>query len=189
MQNICIRTINQLRITNIFRKAILLEIKLPLTMNNLTIPSEKNNFLASQTTLITENFKQLFGQPLLGINEKNDISAKELFNAPFVLLSHDNKSEPIFNYANAQALALFELSWEELINFPSRLSAEPLNQQERAGLLAQVKAHGFINNYQGIRISKTGKRFKISNATVWNLLDNEGIYQGQAACFSDWIFL
>ncbi|MFI3122781.1 MAG: MEKHLA domain-containing protein [Methylococcales bacterium] len=55
--------------------------------------------------------------------------------------------------------------------------------------MAQVTADGFIDNYQGVRISKTGKRFKISNAIVWNLVDDNGIYQGQAACFSDWEFL
>ncbi len=77
------------------------------------------------------------------------------------MLSHNTKAEPIFNYANAKALDLFELSWEELITLPSRLSAESVNQEERATLLAQVTAHGFIDNYQGIRISSTGKRFKI----------------------------
>ena len=78
------------------------------------------------------------------------------------MLSHNTKAEPIFNYANAKALELFELSWEEFITLPSRLSAESVNQEERATLLAQVTAHGFIDNYQGIRISSTGKRFKIS---------------------------
>jgi hypothetical protein len=52
-----------------------------------------------------------------------------------------------------------------------------------------VTANGFINDYQGVRISKTGKRFQIRNAIVWNLTDSAGIYQGQAACFADWEFL
>lgn len=157
-------------------------------MNPLSIPSNSNHFLVSQAELIAESFQRLLGKPLLNNEEKYEVLAEHLFHAPFVLLSHNTEPEPIFNYANAQALALFELSWEELIRFPSRLSAEPVNQQERAKLLAEVTTNGFIDNYQGIRISKTGKRFKISKAVVWNLVDSEKIYRGQAACFSDWVF-
>ena len=50
-------------------------------------------------------------------------------------------------------------------------------------------ANGFIDDYAGIRISKTGRRFRIAQATVWNLLDERGIYSGQAAMFLRWEFL
>jgi hypothetical protein len=53
----------------------------------------------------------------------------------------------------------------------------------------QVTTRGFITDYQGVRISRTGKRFAIRNAIVWNLTDSSGVYQGQAACFSDWTAL
>jgi hypothetical protein len=72
---------------------------------------------------------------------------------------------------------------------PSRLSAEPVNQQQREALLHQVKSQGFIDHYSGVRISKTGRRFRIDNAVVWNIFDQDGRYQGQAACFSDWVFV
>jgi hypothetical protein len=114
---------------------------------------------------------------------------KELFQAKFALLSHTNATEPVFNYANLTALELFEFSWDEIIKLPSRLSAEPVNQSERAKLLQQVSTKGYIDNYQGVRISKSGKRFRVDNAIVWNLIDDNGIYQGQAACFSDWEYL
>ena len=68
---------------------------------------------------------------------------------------------------------------------PSRLSAEPVNQAERERLLALVTQNGYIDNYAGVRISSTGKRCMIKNAVVWNLVDN-GIYKGQAACFTEW---
>jgi hypothetical protein len=158
-------------------------------MENLTLPSAENNFLVQQITLIADSYQRLLGYPLLANDIESIPLAEQLFHAPFALLSHNNEADPLFNYANAQALKLFEFDWQELIALPSRLSAEPINQSARAELLAQVNAHGFIKNYQGIRISKTGKRFKISEAVVWNLVDDKGTYHGQAACFSDWTFL
>lgn len=57
---------------------------------------------------------------------------------------------------------------------PSRLTAEAPNRAERARLLAEVTARGFIEDYSGRRISHTGQRFLIERATVWNLTDAEG---------------
>ena len=135
--------------------------------------------------LILESYQRLLGQPLL--IPKHDVSLSEqLFSAEFALLSHNTDADPIFNYANRQALALFELNEAQLIQMPSRLSAEPINQQQREVLLEQVRSQGYISNYSGVRISRTGKRFRIHQAVVWNLLDENGCYQGQAACFSEW---
>ena len=105
------------------------------------------------------------------------------------MLSHNTEADPIFNYANAQGLQLFELNWQQLIALPSRASAETSNQAAREKLMAHVTAQGFMTGYSGVRISNTGKRFEMRNAIIWNLTDANGAYQGQAACFSDWIFL
>lgn len=152
-------------------------------------PSSENQYLIEHAKLLINSFHQLLGYPLVSANVDETKLGWELFHSKFALLSHTNAKEPIFNYSNQTALDLFELSWEELMTLPSRLSAEPLNQIERARLLEQVTEHGYINNYEGVRISKTGKRFVIHNAIVWNLLDANGNYQGQAACFSDWEFI
>ena len=93
------------------------------------------------------------------------------------------------NYGNASALALWEMPWAELTRTPSRLTAEATNREERARLLAAVTARGFIDDYSGIRISKTGRRFRIAQATVWNLVMPDGKPCGQAAMFSHWEFL
>ena len=123
----------------------------------------------------------------------NPLSPSELsdkiFHAPFVLVSHGTEPDPILNYGNQAALALWEMSWDKLTRTPSRLTAEAPNREERARLLAAVTADGFIDDYSGIRISKTGRRFRISQATVWNLLDERQNYCGQAAMFSRWEFL
>jgi len=115
--------------------------------------------------------------------------AAKVFHAPFVLVSHGTEADPVLNYGNAAALALWELSWAELTHTPSRLTAEAPNREERARLLAAVAARGFIDDYSGIRISKTGRRFRIAQATVWNVVDDQGQGCGQAAMFSQWEFL
>lgn len=39
-------------------------------------------------------------------------------------MSHGLEVDPVFNYANQCALDLFEMTWEDFIKLPSRLSAE-----------------------------------------------------------------
>lgn len=112
--------------------------------------------------------------------------SERLFVAPFVVASHTKAEDPILNYGNRQALALWEGTWEEFTAIPSRLTAEPVNQPERARMLEQVAANGFITDYQGIRISRSGRRFLVERATVWNILDDHRTIQGQAATFSQW---
>ncbi|MEM9218193.1 MAG: MEKHLA domain-containing protein [Cyanobacteria bacterium P01_F01_bin.150] len=115
--------------------------------------------------------------------------AKDLFYAPFVVVSHNTDADPVFNYGNQAALSLFELNWDEFTTLPSRQSAEPPNREERSHLLHAVTTQGYIQGYQGIRISKTGKRFRIEDVTVWNMLDDQGNYHGQAAIYSKWTYL
>ena len=112
--------------------------------------------------------------------------SERLYLSPFVVASHTKAEDPILNYGNREALALWEGTWEEFTAIPSRLTAEPVNQPERARMLEQVAAHGFITDYQGIRISRTGRRFLVERATVWNILDDHRTIQGQAATFSQW---
>jgi hypothetical protein len=126
----------------------------------------------------------------LALAKANDKSqAEALFYAPFVVVSHTNATDPVFNYANLKALELFGFSWEEFTRLPSRLSAEPIHQQERDKLLFEVSQKGYLASYQGIRITKNGRKFLIKNAVVWNLLDNDGNYAGQAARFEEWDYL
>jgi len=108
--------------------------------------------------------------------------------APFVVVSHGIGADPVFNFGNPTALRLWELTWDEFTRTPSRQTAEPVTREERARLLKEVTAHGFIANYHGIRITPGGRRFRIENVTVWNVEEN-GVYLGQAATFDKWVFL
>ena len=112
--------------------------------------------------------------------------SRAVFDAPFILVSHDIEADPVLNYGNAAALKLWEMTWEELTRTPSRLTAEAPNREERARLLDTVTHKGFIDDYSGVRISKNGRRFRIHQATVWNLIAPDGTRCGQAAMFSNW---
>jgi hypothetical protein len=106
--------------------------------------------------------------------------------APFALLAHDTRSDPVFIYANLTAQRCFEYSWNEFTAIPSRLSAEAPNQEERQRLLDAVARDGFISNYRGQRIAKSGRRFWIEGGIVWELNDANGARRGQAALFTSW---
>jgi len=167
-----------------------------LTDTPLPEPAEENRFCAPHARLLRESHERWTGRDLLppgATGEGGDLDgdvdgeiARRLFEAPFALLSHGNGADPTFTYANRTALGLFEFTWPQLLATPSRLSAEPVNQPERARLLARVAHDGFIDDYAGVRISGTGRRFYIRNATVWTLVDADGTARGQAAMFGEW---
>jgi hypothetical protein len=152
-------------------------------------PSAANGFLAEHIARLQASLKHWTGRELIASHLSCEEQARRLFHASFVLVSHNTAVEPVFNYGNRAALTLWEMTWDTFTALPSRHSAEPIEQQARARLLAQVTAQGYLDNYSGIRIASSGRRFLIEKAIIWNLLDeNNGPY-GQAAMFSQWILL
>ena len=155
----------------------------------MNYPCEKNNYLSEHAALIRHSYSHwLLSELIPKCTDELDF-AKRLFEADFAVLTHNSSVEPIFNYANQKALELFEFDWQDFTCLPSKHSAEPINQSERERLLTVVTKNGYIDHYEGIRLSSTGKRFVIKNAVVWNLIDKHQAYQGQAACFKEWCFL
>ncbi|MBU6411027.1 MAG: MEKHLA domain-containing protein [Verrucomicrobia bacterium] len=149
----------------------------------------KQEFVIAHTACLTRSFRHFTGRDLLQGNGATFPLAKTLFEAPFVVVSHRLEPDPILNYGNRAALELWEMSWEEFVRTPSRLTAEAPARAERARLLEVVAQHGFMDDYSGIRISRSGRRFRIERATVWNLISQTGEPLGQAATFRDWKFL
>ena len=149
-------------------------------------PCPANHYGIEHTERLRRSFHALTGRDLLDPTLSPEAAADALFHAPFVVLSHNADPDPILTYGNRTGLELFELSWEELTRMPSRLTAETPDRAERARLLAEVAARGFIEDYSGVRVSRTGKRFRIEQATVWNLTDERGRFYGQAATFREW---
>lgn len=139
--------------------------------------------------LLLDSFSRLLGQELIPRHGSAAAQAERLFMAPFVVVSHDTAADPLLNYGNAAALALWELTPEQLAATPSRLTAEPVHRDERARLLARTRRDGYVDDYAGIRVSRTGRRFRIERAVVWNLADAAGGHRGQAATFDRWTLL
>lgn len=138
------------------------------------------------TQILLNSFSNLFGSELIARKGTSIEQAKSLFFAPFVVVSHSTEEDPILNYGNQTALKLWEINWSDFTKTPSRLTAEPINRLERQKMLQEAAKKGYIDNYSGVRISNTGKRFLINQGTIWNLIDPEKNYCGQAATFSQW---
>ena len=138
--------------------------------------------------MLVSSFELLTGKNIFPPEiEVNNVS-RELFFAPFAVMSHGTETDPIFNYANQCALDLFEMTWKNFIKLPSKYSAEMDSQEERDRILQRVSEDGYVDDYAGVRITNKGRRFQITNAIVWNVFD-EGRYFGQAALIRDWAFL
>ena len=139
--------------------------------------------------LLLESHRRWLGRDLLARTGDPTKEAEALFDAPFVIVSHGAESDPILNYGNRTALRLWETTWDAFCRIPSRLTAEPVNQVERQRMLEQALAKGYIDDYRGVRISTTGRRFLVEEALVWNVVDPTGRRVGQAATFSRWRYV
>jgi hypothetical protein len=144
---------------------------------------------------MANSFQRFTGQSILGAIDNVTLNDNELvqamYDAPQAIVSHGTEADPIFRYANAQALKLWEMDWEVFTRLPSRLSAEAAGdiQSDRDALLKAALTKGWIDKYAGVRISSTGRRFEIQNTVLWNVVDDAGVHHGQAAFIRDWRFL
>jgi hypothetical protein len=138
---------------------------------------------------LLRSFQQWTGRSLLPNSGSAAAIAQALFEASFVVVSHGTEVDPILNYGNRHALELWEMTWDTLTRTPSRQTAELIARAERDLLLQQARDQGYIGNYQGIRISSTGKRFWIQDVIIWDVLDEANQRIGQAATFERWEFL
>jgi MEKHLA domain len=147
----------------------------------------KSPAIIHHTQCLLASYRHWFRQDLLADPSPDPkTTAHQLFFAPFVVLSHGTEADPILNYGNQTALNLWEMAWPDFTQMPSRLTAEPDLREVRSQLLATAAQQGYFTGYAGVRISKTGQRFFIQNATIWRILDDEGNLCGQAATFENW---
>lgn len=136
--------------------------------------------------LLLDSYRHWTGKELVERADDRNQQARTLFESSFVVVSHGVEPDPILNYGNQSALDLWELSWEQFIKTPSRLTAEPDDRAERARMLERAKLYGYFDGYRGIRISSTGQRFLVERALIWTVIDSAGTPVGQAATFSQW---
>ena len=151
-------------------------------------PWQEDNWI-DQTQILLNSYRRFVGEELIARDGSNEDESRALFDAPFVVVSHGTQTDPILNYGNQAALNLWEMDLATLLQTPSRMTAEPVHRDERARLLERTSRDGFVDDYRGIRIASTGRRFLIEKAIVWNLVNDAGDRVGQAATFSDWVFL
>jgi hypothetical protein len=121
-------------------------------------------------TLIAASYLAEVGEPLCDPAELEDL--------PAVVLCHDTADDPVLVFANRAARDRWEAP---LVGMPSRLTAPADQRAERAEALS---GSGVVRGYSGIRVSATGRLFRIEDATVWQVRDAEGRRVGQAATFA-----
>ncbi|SPJ29655.1 MEKHLA domain-containing protein [Falsiruegeria mediterranea] len=155
-----------------------------MVKKQLAEPALGNNYQPDHAQFLVGTFARITGRPLLAVED-----ARVLYHAPFPILSHDTDEDPVLTYGNLAAQKLWEMDWDALTALPSRLTAEPAERGQRDAMFAEMRAKGFIENYAGIRVSATGKRFEIRNAIIWPLLAEDGTKLGEAATFKDYTFL
>ena len=143
----------------------------------------------AHSTALLNSHRDRTGRELIARGGGPEAEAERLLAAPFVVVSHGIEADPILNYGNRVALSLWEMSAEQLLATPSRLTAEPVLREARDRLLEQTARDGFVSGYEGVRVSSIGRRFRISNVTIWSVTDEAGRPAGQAATFARWTFL
>lgn len=146
---------------------------------------QQPDFLLKQSQLLVTSYHHWTGLNL--IDDSDGDLVQVLQNAPYAVASHNADADPLFNYANQQALHLFGMQAEDMLALPSRYSAETMLREARAEFLHQVATHGYIDDYSGVRIAKDGSRFLIEQATVWNVIDiKTKEHFGQAVIIKAW---
>lgn len=136
--------------------------------------------------LLLDSYRRWVGRDLIAREGTPVEQAVACFQAPIVIVSHGMEPDPVLNYGNRLALTLWEMDWAELTRTPSRCTVEPVARGERADMLARAARDGYLAGYRGVRISRSGRRFLVENATVWTVVDREGIQRGQGATFAAW---
>ena len=161
-------------------------------INQPTMPTDApwrdHNWIA-HTQILLDSFLHFVGRELIARTGQPADDARVVFEAPFVVVSHGTQDDPILNYGNQTALTLWGMNIPALTSTPSRLTAELMHRDERAQLMTRAARDGFVDDYRGIRVTSSGKRFLIEQAIIWNLIDANGQRVGQAATFSDWTWL
>ncbi|HEX7027159.1 MAG TPA: MEKHLA domain-containing protein [Gammaproteobacteria bacterium] len=152
----------------------------------MTEPGPENDYLGEHAELLISSYRRIVGRELVAEKGSREKMARVLYEAPYGVVSHGAGDDPVFNYGNRTALKLFEMRWRDFVKLPSRESAEVVNREMRQKLLERVNQFGFVDGYQGVRISSSGRRFRIEDTTVWNVVDESGLYRGQAAVFFRW---
>jgi|GEM_PF-2580151 len=83
-------------------------------------PEAGDDFLADDEEDLLRSFHELTGRHLIEQGEPAIAMARQAYELPFLLLSHDSGSDPVLTYGNLAAQRLFPMDWGRLVAMPSR---------------------------------------------------------------------
>lgn len=146
-------------------------------------------FVIQHAKLIAFSYKYWTGKDLFPGKPEDYRLSEALYLAPYIVVSHGIEKDPIFNYANLSAQKLWKIEWDAFTKMPSRLSAEPVEENKRNQLLEEGKKKGVTFLKQVIRIDNTGRKFYIEEVVLFNLIDKNKNYLGQGAVYEKWKYL
>ncbi|MBV9549690.1 MAG: MEKHLA domain-containing protein [Alphaproteobacteria bacterium] len=145
-------------------------------------PAPGNDFQSGFVARVVEAFARITGGDLVaeaGLDPAD--LGRSVWEGNFALLTHDTNA--ILTYGNRFALDLWEMDWEMLTRTPSCETAPEEDRAARALIMAEVERNGFTRAYGGRRVSRSGRLFRIENATVFTLIDEKGAGFGTGAFF------
>lgn len=143
----------------------------------------------SRAAQVLAAFEQRLGRPLIPCTGSAEADAFTLFEAPFPVLAHGTEADPVLDYGNRLALTLWEMDWPRFTATPSRLTAEPDAREAREKVLKTAAQQGYVEHYSGVRVTASGKRFRVEELVLWQVTDASGQAAGLAAMFPRWEFL
>lgn len=146
------------------------------------MPPWTEDELQTRTRWLLRSYRKWAGEDLIPLASDDDAArAQALFVAPIAVLAHDRQPDPLCIYANAAALAAFELTLAEAPAYATSRTVEPAAREERRGALDRADEVGLVRGYSGVRVSTSGRRFRIHDGRIWTVLDDDGHRVGQAA--------
>jgi hypothetical protein len=112
-----------------------------------------------------------------------------MWEAPRGIVAHGTEPEPRFFYANRIALELLAMTADEFIGTIANRLAEPVLREESMRLTAGLAQHDIVDIYAVVGLATNGRRFAISDAQIWNIVDRHGGRHGLGTTFAEWQFL
>ena len=106
---------------------------------------------------LLDSYAYRTGKELISRSGSSFDQAQRLFDSPFAVASHGVQDDPVLNYGNRVALDLWEMDWDRFTQTPSRLTAEPINREERARMLSQAKKQGYLSDYSTLDIHTSSR--------------------------------
>jgi hypothetical protein len=144
---------------------------------------------AQHVILLVESYERMCGKKFPIKSGNRGLAYTVHHHSDYILVSHGTETDPVFNYANRAAQDLWQMDWKTFTQLPSRLSAKPAHVKGRAELLKAAMDKGYIEDYEGLRVDAQGREFYIKQVVLWNVIDEKGLYHGQAALFNTWEYL